>query len=92
MQEAEPLGLLDVRFLSLVAQLLPALAQRLGNLGVVYVRLDLDYLLPLNVGEDHEGIHRPLDVVWRVLLGLKDGEVGCRFVVFAPDGIEIAAN
>ena len=35
------------------------------------VRVELDDLLPLDVGEDHEGVHRPLDVVWRVLFGLK---------------------
>ena len=35
------------------------------------VRVELDDLLPLDVGEDHAGIHRPLDVVWRVLFGLK---------------------
>ena len=46
-------------------------AQLLGNLGVVDVRVDFNNLLPLDVGEDHEGVHRPLDVVRRVLLGLQ---------------------
>ena len=73
MEEPEPLCLLDVRFLALIVELLPPPAQGLGHLGIVYVGLDLNYLLPLNVGEDHEGVHRPLDVIWRVLLRLKDG-------------------
>ena len=66
---------MDVGLFAHTVQLLPALAQRLGHLGIVYVGLDLNYLLPLNVGEDHEGVHRPLDVVRRVLLRLKDGEI-----------------
>ena len=63
MEEPEPLGLLDVWILALAIQLLPAPAQGFGHLGVVYVGLNLNYLLPLNVREDHEGVHWPLDVV-----------------------------
>ena len=37
------------------------------------VGVQLHDLLPLDVGEHHEGVHRPLDVVWGVLFGLKNG-------------------
>ena len=37
------------------------------------VGVELHDLLPLDVGEHHEGVHRPLDVVWGVLLRLKNG-------------------
>ena len=46
-------------------------AELLGDLSVVNVRVELDDLLPLDVGEDHEGVHRPLDVVWWMFFGLK---------------------
>ena len=46
-------------------------AELLGDLSVVNVRVELDDLLPLDVGEDHEGVHRPLDVVQLVLLCLQ---------------------
>ena len=75
MEQPQPLGLLDVRLLVALVQLLPLLAQVLGDLCVVYVRLELDDLLTLDVREDHEGVHRPLDSVCRVLLGLKDGTI-----------------
>ena len=39
------------------------------------VGVQLHYLLPLYVGEHHEGVHRPLDVVWGVLFGLKNGKL-----------------
>ena len=70
-EEAEPLSLGNVRPTVVVRQLLPLLTQCLGYLRIVYVGLHLDDLLPLHVGEDHEGVHRPLDVVGRVLLCLK---------------------
>ena len=62
---------LDVGLLALIAQFLPPLSQGLGHLSIVDVRLELDDLLPLNVRENHEGVHRTLDVIGRVLLGLK---------------------
>jgi hypothetical protein len=37
----------------------------------VNVGVDLHNLLPLDVGEDHEGVHGSLDVVGRVFLRLK---------------------
>ena len=37
------------------------------------IGVELHNLLPLDVGEHHEGVHRPLDVVWGVLLRLKNG-------------------
>ena len=37
----------------------------------MYVRLLLDDPPPLDLGPDHEGVHRALDVVGRVLLGLE---------------------
>ena len=76
MEQPQPLGLLDVRVLFTLDQLLPLLAQVLGDLGVVYVGLELYDLLALDVREHHEGVHRPLDSVRRVLLGLKEGDVG----------------
>ena len=36
------------------------------------VGVQLHDLLPLDVREHHEGVHRPLDVVWGVLFGLKN--------------------
>ena len=35
------------------------------------VGLELDDLLALDVREDHEGVHRALDAVRRVFLGLR---------------------
>ena len=43
----------------------------LGNLGVVSVWIGRDNLPPLQLRPDHEGVHRPLDVVWRMFFGLK---------------------
>jgi hypothetical protein len=47
------------------------LSQLFGNLRVVNVGVDLNNLLPLYVGEDHESVHGSLDVVRRVFLRLK---------------------
>ena len=37
------------------------------------IGVELHNLLPLDVGEHHEGVHRPLDVVWGVLFRLESG-------------------
>ena len=50
------------------------LAKLFGDLSIVDVGIQLDDLLPLDVGEDHEGVHRPLDVVRGVLLGLQQAD------------------
>lgn len=70
MQLTEPLGFGNVRLTLLLRQSLPALAQPLGDLGVVHVRLDLADLAPLNLRPHHERVHRSLDVVRVVLLRL----------------------
>lgn len=48
------------------------------------VRLDGDHLLPFVVGENHKSVHRTLDVVGRVLLGLGCVSVGGWRVVYDP--------
>ena len=45
-QQAEPLSLLDVGLLLTLTQLLPLLAEPLGDLRIVDIGLDLNYLLP----------------------------------------------
>ena len=66
----ESLGLGDVRGFLLLRQLSPAGAQLLRDLRVVHVRLVLADLPPLQLGPDHEGVHRSLDVA-RGLLGVR---------------------
>lgn len=46
-----------------VGHLLPLAAKAFRDFGVVDVGFGFDNLLPLIMGEDHEGVHRPLDVV-----------------------------
>ena len=47
------------------------------------IRVQLDDLLPLDVGEHHERVHRPLDVVWGVLfrLQIRLCECDCQIIV-----------
>ena len=47
MEEPESLGLLNVWLLLVLLKLLPLLAEPLGDLRVVDIRLHLDYFLPL---------------------------------------------
>ena len=63
MEVAQPVSLVDVGLLLIVRHLLPGAAQPLRNLGVVNVRLGLHNLPPLVVGEHHEGVHRPFDLL-----------------------------
>ena len=74
-QQSQPLGLLDKGLLLLVSELLPAPPQSLGDLGVVDVGLELDDLFTLDVGEYHERVHRALDVIGRMLLGLQNNQI-----------------
>ena len=55
----------------------------LRDLRVVDVWVQLDDLLPLDVGEHHERVHRPLDVVRGVLfrLQIRLGECDCQIIV-----------
>jgi len=46
MKESEPLSFLNVRMLLRVTQLLPLFPQSLGDLSIVDVRLNFNYLLP----------------------------------------------
>ncbi len=71
MQDPQPLGLLNVRLSGVLGQELPSPSQFLRDLGIVLVRGDLNDFSPLKLGPDHEGVHRPLDVVGGVLLRLK---------------------
>lgn len=75
MHESQPLGLLDEGSLLRVRQLSPSETQLFTDLGVVHVRLVLADLPPLHLAPDHEGIHRPLDVVAALLTV---GRVGVR--------------
>ena len=75
MEKPQPLGLLDVRLSLILRKKLPPPPQLLGDLGVVLVRVHLDDLPPLELRPDHEGVHRTLDVVRRVFLGLKTREI-----------------
>ena len=59
----DPLGLVDERALGVLTQNLPLGAQSLRDLGVVHLRVLLRNLPSLHPRPDHEGVHRPLDVV-----------------------------
>ena len=72
MEHPQPLGLLDVGLPVDLREQLPPPAELLGDLGVVLVGVDGDDLAPLQLRPDHEGVHRPLDVVWGMLLGLEE--------------------
>jgi len=76
MEVPQTVGLVHKRFSSLLVQLFPPFAKLLGDLGVVDVGVQLHDLLPLDVREHHEGVHRPLDVVRGVLFGLGCVAVG----------------
>ena len=52
-----------VELLLLPRHRLPPGAQDLGDVGVVQVRTRVQDLPPLVLGPDHEGVHRPLDVI-----------------------------
>ena len=67
----EPLGLVNVLLLLAVRERAPLLAEVLGDLRVVGVRVLLDDFPPLQLGPAHEGVHRTLHVVLFVLSGLK---------------------
>ncbi len=71
MEQAEALGLRHVRLALLLRQGLPLAPEAFGDLGVVDVRLDLDDAAALYLRPHHEGVHRALDVVRGVLLGLE---------------------
>lgn len=70
MEEPQSLGLLDVRLAFQGGQGLPPLAQSLGDLGVVHVRVALHDLATFQLRPHHEGVHGTLDVVQGMLLGL----------------------
>ena len=71
MEQPQPLGLVDEGLALLLGECPPLAAKVLGDLGVVSVGVPLDDLPPLQLGPDHEGVHRPLHVVLLVLLRLK---------------------
>ncbi len=62
-EDPQPLGLFDVRLSGLLGQEFPPAPELFRYLGVVFIWRDLDDLSPLQLGPDHEGVHRPLDVV-----------------------------
>jgi hypothetical protein len=70
-KDPQPLGLFNVGLAGLLCEQLPPPSELFGDLRVVLVRSDLDDLAALQLRPDHEGIHRPLDVVRRVLLRLE---------------------
>ena len=70
-EQPQLLGPVDERLPLLLRQLLPPPTQALGDLRVVDVGLDVDDSPPLDLRPDHEGVHRALDVVRRMLFGLK---------------------
>ena len=72
MEDSQSLGLFNVRLSGLLSEQLPPAAQLFGDLSVVLVRSDLNDLATLQLGPDHEGVHRALDVIWRMLLSLKN--------------------
>ena len=76
-QQPESLCLADVRRALLLRQDLPPAAETLGDLGVVHVRRHFDDLPALDLRPDHEGVHRPLHVIRR-LLALSRVGVGSR--------------
>jgi len=59
----DPLGLVDERPLVHLRQHLPLGAKPLRDFGVVHLRVFLRHLSTLNSRPNHEGVHRPLDVV-----------------------------
>ena len=59
----DALGLVDEGTLLCLSQQLPLRAEALGDLRVVHLWVVLSDLPPLQPGPDHEGVHRPLDVV-----------------------------
>ena len=67
MQKSEPFGFFDVRLTLFLGQHFPPAAETLGDLRVVHVRRHLDDLPTFDLGPDHEGVHRPLDVIGRFL-------------------------
>ena len=74
MEQPQPLCLLDERKPLLAREKFPSFTQRLRDLGIVDVWLNLDDLLSLDLAPHHEGIHRTFDVVVGVLLSLKNGK------------------
>ena len=59
------LSLLDERFPLGLREAPPALAELLGDLGVLDIRILTNHFLPLVVGEHHECVHRSLDMAVR---------------------------
>jgi hypothetical protein len=71
----DPLGLVDKGPLLRLREDLPLGAEPLGDLGVVHLGVLLGDLASLHPGPDHEGVHRPLDVVLQLLVGHDGGMV-----------------
>jgi len=69
-QVPQAVGLVHERLPCFLVQSLPPFSKLLRDLRVVDIWVQLDDLLPLNVGEHHERVHRPLDVVRGVLFRL----------------------
>ena len=70
MQKSQSFRLITVCLSLFLRQELPSPAQLFGDLCIVFVWRHRDDLPPLNLGPDHEGVHRPLDVIQLVFLGL----------------------
>ena len=71
MELLETSCLLNERPSLLLRKIVPSSPQLLRDRGVVDGWVVRDHPPPLMVGENHERIHWPLDVVGRVLFGLK---------------------
>lgn len=69
-QLPQPLRLIDEGLALLVVERLPHAAEVLGYFRVVHVWCLLAYFPALYLRPDHERVHRPLYVVWVVLLCL----------------------
>ena len=75
MQKSQSFSLLDERLSLLFCQGSPLLTKILGDLSIVSIRILVDDLSSLQLGPDHEGVHRSLHMILLVLpsLKLKDG-------------------
>lgn len=79
-QLPESLRLVDEGLPLLVGEGLPTTSQPLGDLSIVHVGLLFADLPPFDLRPHHERVHRPLDVIWVVLLGLSSIRVWRRAV------------
>ena len=62
-KQSESLCLVNIRLSGLIVEKFPPSAQLFGYFCIVLVRVVLHYFPSLQLGPDHEGIHRPLDMI-----------------------------